>query len=547
MNTVSLRCRIGHRAGVALIASILGVSGVVAISSSSASGASGSSLTNVPYQAGGTPVSGGNLVYDTFSTFNNWTPWLPGSAGQVWLDQDVFDGIVDLSPTTGLPIPGVASSWTVSKSGLIYTFTIRPGIKFSNGNPVTTADLIYTLDEWSNPKINTYWTALGSMIKSATAVGTTQVRVVLSRVTPAFLDDLAVSGADVVPAALLASEGATAFGLNPVGTGPFTVSGFSPTGTSFTLEKNPNYWQPGKPYLNSVTVNSIPDDTTRVLAVESGSGDIADSVPFSQVKTVDAAQDTTVVSQHFGDLYAAMFNTTKGPLHNVLVRQALSYATPLSTIKKVAFDGLATTANSVDMQTEYWDSSIKQYPFDVAKAKSLLSQAGYKHGITLTINVNSGDTLTQQVVTILQSAWAKAGVKLLIRTLDGGTAFTNFSKLDYQIWLAPTSQWNTNISTPDEYAEFFAAPNLKTSLTSFPFNGFDNAQAAHLVAEATSTDNNQLRQKLFDEYQVIMHDQVPALAIAYAPQLFAVRSNVHNFVTTFEGFPLLGQVWLSSN
>jgi peptide/nickel transport system substrate-binding protein len=244
-----LRQRGGSRLAVsALLATSLVATLAVVPIALSTSAATASTTT-----CSGPPVKGGNLVYARQAGPVTLNPFFPTNGnGDIFADTLLYQGLVMPDPTgkTQNIVPAVASSWTEAANGMSYTFHIRPGIKFSNGSPVTAADVVFSLNYFANPKLDET-AVLSSGFKSATAINASTVLMKLSAPTPGLIYNMSIFDAFIVPKALVMKEG-TKFWNNPVGTGPFKLSKWI-RGSSITFVRNPYYWQSGTPYLNSVT------------------------------------------------------------------------------------------------------------------------------------------------------------------------------------------------------------------------------------------------------------------------------------------------------
>ena len=173
--------------------------------------------------------------------------------------------------------PSLAQSWTVSADGKTYTFHLRPGLKFSNGQPVTAEDVKWSLDRFGNPKIDAAMSSVAGGYGSSKVIDPTTVQVNLTRPVASFLYNISIFPAFILPKNLVEKEGQS-FYNHPVGTGPFIVKEFV-KGSHITFVRNPYYWEQGKPYLNSVRFNFATDSNSRILALRGGSAQILDGLP----------------------------------------------------------------------------------------------------------------------------------------------------------------------------------------------------------------------------------------------------------------------------
>lgn len=537
------------RTRLAWLATLLTLTGSLALAGCGGSGGSepadsaaasepGESV-NTAFQNEGDPIKGATLTYATSFETKTYTPWLITSNGDLFAQMQIYDTLVAAGPDASKLLPALAQSWTISDDKLTYTFALRPGVKFSDGQPLTARDIKFNLDTQRDPKTAPLQSQFLASIRSVSIPDDSHVRVQLAQVTPAFLNYLTLIM--VVPQELVEKLGAEEFGRDPVGSGPFMVSKFAPGSDTLELKANPHYWGKGKPYLDGVTYRYIADDNSRLLAVQSGSADIADTIPYSLVERVEGSQGVSLFKQSAFASAWVFVNGYKPPLDKTEVRQALAYATPFENIADVVFHGLVPTAATASMPTKYLDKPLKPYPYDPAKARELLARAG-EPDLRLTFTTIAGDAVGKQIATILQSSYAEAGIKLVIEPKDYATAITALTSQDFELFMARTNDQTSDIPLDDEFDLALAA---KPAPKQFPFHGWDNAKARRLVAAATSTFDEEKRRKLFAQFQQILREEQPIISLGYPPNLYAVRSNVHGFVAAGTSWPLLSSTWLT--
>lgn len=505
-----------------------------------AESAADASLANVAFQGNGTPVEGGVLRFARGLQPSSLNPWIEPSIANNPVETQIFDGLVEASPDPNEITPGLAESWEISPDHLVYTFHLRPNVKFSNGQPLRATDVKFSLESGASPTIDPIGYKLLSAIEKIEIPDPSLVRVTLKRVTPAFLPNLTTTIGLIVPESVYEKLGAEEFGFNPVGSGPFMATQFSAGNPELVLKRNPHYWKPNLPYLDGITYKYIANDNARMLAVQSGSADIAESVPFSQIDQVGNAPGVEVVKQHTFASDWILINGFKPPLDEVAVRQALVYATPLEEISDTVFRGLAPVAATANLPTKYLDTSITPYPYDPDKAKELLEKAGVQD-LSLEMLTTSGDSVAAQVATILQASWAKVGIKLSIRQTDFVSAFGDLENENYELANLTPTAIVSDVPVDDEFDEYVAHSSEPGA---FPWGGWDNPRASELVDRATATWSEEKRRRYFSEYQKILWREQPIIGLVHVPNLFAVRDNVHNFVAVGAVWPLMGETWL---
>jgi peptide/nickel transport system substrate-binding protein len=490
---------------------------------------------------GGEPQRGGTLVLDQYAPPETLSAYqmmeAPGTPS-FQAGAQLYDQLVEYLPGEFEPQPALAKSWDVSSDGLTYTFHLRPGVKFSNGMPFTSADVKFTLDHARGPK-SFFRESLYGVIKAIETPDPLTAVVKLSKPTPGFLYSLGNIAASILPKKLIKSEGVEAYNDNPVGTGAFKLKRWVKEQEA-DLERNPHYWRKGRPYLDAVKLRVTPNDNTRVLNVTSGTSDVADTVPFSQIKRLNAGGDAKVLVGAGGDMYVIWPNNSKKPFKELAVRRALNYATPRDDINKVAFGGVATVMNTVYQKLKYWNKDAQGYPYDIEKAKAELAKSSVPDGFSTTITIVGSDQTSNQVAQILQQSWAKIGVKLTIERLSNATAATKWQSGDGDLNLFTPGAFSSDVPVDDE----FTALLFNSPATNNLFTYLKNPEAQRLTEEASTTLDEDKRTERFHRLQVVTIEDPPVIPLVYTPNRAAVRNDVHGFNYLMAGaYWRLDSVW----
>ena len=471
------------------------------------------------------PVRGGNLVYERQAATQTTDPLNPRNGnGDIFSYNLIYSGLVRSDPTgqTNKIVPSLSDRWTVSPDGKTYTFHLRPGIKFSNGQPVTSEDVAWTLNRFGNPKINGIMSAVAIGFGNATAVDPSTVRVQLTKPIASFLYNISIWPAFILPKNLVEKEG-NAFYKHPVGTGPFMMKEFA-KGSHITFARNPNYWEAGKPYLDSVRFNFVSDSNTRILALRAGDAHVMDVVPFSQVNSLRADKSIVVQAAKVPLFLGLWLNHLKAPLADLNVRQAMQYAIDRPLLNKQIFAGLGTIPNSVLMgfSMDASDSVVKPYTYDVAKAKQLMAKSKFPHGFSTTLQYPAGTDFYKQLALALQQEFGAIGIHVKLVEQDTATVTNNWFTRKFDMSF-PFASFTSDLTVPDEYADFLANWNNG-------FHGFETSwrnptiQKQVLQFETTRSDSD--RAKLWAQIQQALLTQTPAIAVLHLPFLNAHLPNV---------------------
>ncbi|MFI5034968.1 MAG: ABC transporter substrate-binding protein [Acidimicrobiales bacterium] len=527
----------GGALGLAAAASVIAL-GIVPMTSASAANG-----VNTSAACKGTPVKGGSLVYARQTgpvTLNTFYP--TNGNGDIFADTLLYQGLVMPDPkgTTQNVVPAVASSWTVSSDGLTYLFHLRPGIKFSNGSPVTAADVVFSLDYFANPKLDETAVLAGGF-KSASVVNASTVKMTLSAPTPGILYNMSIFDAFIVPKVLVQKEGKS-FWNNPVGTGPFKLSKWV-RGSSITFVRNKYYWEPGLPYLDSVTYQYASNDNTRLLDVQNGQAQIADGIPFNQVQTVKSSANLTLQSAKVPYWVGLWLNLQRKPLADLNVRLAMQYAIDKPQINTSVFQGLGTIPNSVLPQLKFDapNSVVKPYPYDLAMAKSFMAKSAYPKGFSVTLQYPSGYAEYTNLVLILQSELAAIGIKVKLVALDQATMTSLYMKGKYDLTF-PYAEFTSDVTVPDEYATFVTT--YGGGGYSF-FSWWNDPTIAKMVTTFTHTPSEASRATQWPKIQAAMMAQTPFINIMDLPFLNAHGNNVCGTYLDPLGADSLQYTWIA--
>ena len=369
-------------------------------------------------------------------TFNNDLTTLDPQVGYDWQNWSVikaiFNGLMDYEPGTTTLVPDLAESYTISEDGRTYTFKLRTGVKFHNGRPMTSADVKWSLEHAVDPATQSPGAGYFSSIvgyddtvsgKSKTLSGVTTpddgtVVITLSRPDATFLHIMAINFAFVVPKEEVMKAGAD-WGRKPVGTGAFKFVEWVP-GQRLVLERNKDYYKPGVPYLDKLTYDFGLDPTVAVLKLKRGEVDIVgDGIPpaqFTEAMADPANKDLIAVGDQLHTGYVTM-NVNTAPLDKLKVRQAINMAINKQRIVKIINNRAAVATQALPPAMPGYNPDNKGYPFDPAKAKALLAEAGLADGFSTELYVMNVDP-NPRIAQAIQQDLAAIGIKVELRSLN---------------------------------------------------------------------------------------------------------------------------------
>nr|WP_287261652.1 ABC transporter substrate-binding protein [Thioclava sp.] len=383
------------------------------------------------YQPDPNAKSGGNIIV----TYKDDVATLDPAIGYDWQNwsmiKSVFDGLMDYVPGTTELRPGLAESYEISEDGTTFTFKLREGVKFHNGREMTAEDVKYSLDRVTTPATQSPGAGFFGSIKGydamadgsatslegVTVVDPYTVKIELSRPDATFLHVMALNFASVVPKEAVDEFGAD-FGKHPVGTGAFKLADWT-IGQKLVFEKNADYWRPGVPYLDSITFEVGQEPIVALLRLQKGEVDVpGDGIPPAKFNEVmgnpDEAKQVVVGGQlHTGYI---TLNVEMAPFDKVEVRQAINMAINKDRIVQM-INGRATPATQpLPPSMPGYTKDYAGYPFDPAKAKEMLAEAGLPDGFETELYVMNTDP-NPRIAQAIQQDLAAIGVKADIKAL----------------------------------------------------------------------------------------------------------------------------------
>ena len=280
------------------------------------------------------PKRGGDLVFARHRDNTGLDPGAAVETDTIYVLDHIFETLFATSADGASVDPWLASGSEVSEDGKSWTVTLREGVEFSNGQPMTSADVKWSIQRAIDEA------AFGFLLSAIESIETPDdMTVVFNTSFPwaPFLADLSVWAAAIMPADY-AGMSAEEFFENPIGTGPFLFDEWVP-GEYIRLVRNDNYWQEGKPYVDSVTWTQVPDDNTRVLQLEGGQAHIVQNVPLNLLDSLNEKDGITATTFPATTVYWVSFNTTIEPFNDRHVRRAIAHAIDQDAIANAACSG----------------------------------------------------------------------------------------------------------------------------------------------------------------------------------------------------------------
>jgi peptide/nickel transport system substrate-binding protein len=466
---------------------------------------------------GGAVTAGGTLKAALTGEPDSLDP----AKSQIYTGAQVYDNIfsklVDLDENQ--KFYGVlATKWT-QVDPKTWTFELRDGVKFHNGEPFTATDVKYTFERILDAKTASGYAPLYDVIKSIVVESPTKVTFKLKTSFGPFLTNLANNGEIVNKTAIEAKGSAR----KPVGTGPFKFVEWI-QGDHVTLARNPDYFEAGKPYLDGVVFRFAQVDQSRIDGLRSKELDWVDAVPLQQLSVLQKDPTFTYVGSKVSGIpdFLAM-NTKKAPFDNKALRQAIALAVDKSEIRSVAYFGAGEDGGGeVPSGSPWYDGGDPYKKPDLEAAKAKMAEAGHANGLTIDyLGLPQYPELlkTGQVV---REQLKKIGITMNIKQVDVSVWFDRFSKGDYQI----TSAYQERTIDPDNFYSLVLKSGGSINTT-----GYANPQADDLITQAARETDEAKRKAMYSQLRKIIWDDVPLLFVHYETLNYLMRKGVTGSTT----------------
>ena len=443
-----------------------------------------------------------------------------GPIGQV--TSKIFDGLLEYDFSLK-PVPGLAESWKVSPDGKTITFTLQKGVKFHDGKPFTSADVKFSVLDVLK-KVHPRGPAT---FREVTEIDTPDSHTAVFRLSgPAPYLLMALSGYEspMLPKHLYEGQDikASKYANAPVGTGPFKFVEWQ-RGQFIRLDRNPDYWKSGRPYLDRIVARFVADSATRTATIEKGEAHIGGfaAIPWPDVKTLaklPTIETTTKGYEMSSPIVQLDFNTRKAPFDNVKVRQAVSYAVSRKAVIENVWFGWGRPAtgpiNSNFAPVGFYTSQVRKYdvPNGIETANKLLDEAGFKRGANgvrfeIVHDLTPYGEEWQRYGEYVQQVLAELGIKATLRYEDVPTWLKRlFTDYDFQL----SSNWIQGLADPViGVHRLYHSRQIRPGTVFVNESGWSSPRTDELMDQATVELDPKKRAALYHEFQKLVVEAAP--------------------------------------
>ena len=432
----------------------------------------------------------------------------------------------------------LASDVQRSQDDTTFTFTLHDGVKFHDGRPLTSADAKYTLDlvfSSTFAKSASFYEGSGadrrSYIKSVETPDAKTLVVTLTKPWTGLLSNL-------VPVAIIPKDSYATQKDHPLGTGPFKFKSYDSSQQVLDLEANPDYWE-GAPHLQQVRVRVIADTNALQAELRSGRVDIAPlptSLSPDAIKLLGQDPNLQVLQFTGSNLNLLTFNTSRPPLDDVRVRQAIAYAIDREGMIRDLLLGQGKIAHSILPEESWAYTPGHIYSFDPATARKLLDEAGFKDpdgdgpqmrfAKPVVFKVSGSSVAAKNYAGVIQNYLKNVSIPVSIETAELNTLFDELRRGNFQIFYG---QWVGGNQDPIFFKDLFATSEMPTETrASRNRSRYSNKELDALLDEAVNTFDREKAKQLYARIQEIVSRDVPVLPLWYQANMVIAKKNVRN-------------------
>lgn len=501
---------------------------------STAKGAAAGQQAEAPAesQAEETPVTGGRYIAPLLGEPINLISILATDNSSSTVSSDIFTRLLKYNENLEI-VPVAAESYQVLEDGKLLKFTLRQDIRWTDGKPLTAADVEFTYNMIVDPKTPSAYQENYKQVQSFTVTGPYSFEIRYEKPLARALSSWMI---DILPKHLLEGQdiATTDFSRHPVGAGPYVFKSWTP-GSRMVLEANPDYFE-GRPYIDQIIYRVIPDQSTQFLELKAGKVDYMGLTPKQYKLQTSGAfwNENFNKYTYLGNGYTYLgYNLKRAMFKDVRVRRALTHAIDRRELVDGVLLGLGRPA-AVPYTPGTWvyNDRIKPYAYDPAKAKELLAQVGWTdtdgdgvldkdgHPFEFTILTNQGNEQRIKTGTIIQQRLAQIGVRVKVRTVEWAAfiqEFVNKGEFD-----AIILGWSI-IPDPDQYAIWHSSKFAPNGLN---HTFYSNPEVDDLLEKGRRLLDQKDRKPIYDRVQEILHEDQPYTFLFYQQALPIVHARV---------------------
>jgi peptide/nickel transport system substrate-binding protein len=467
------------------------------------------------------PAKGGTLVVSIDQAASVIHPLLTRVNPEYMITEMLYSNLTRLKQDMSVEAD-LAESWSANDALTEWTFKLRGGVKFHDGSPFTSADVVETFKAILN-KDNA--SPARNNVGPIETVEAADPLTVVFKLSTAYADlpvAVAYTTARIIPAAIATGDFKKLSSVS-IGTGPFKLVSYEPD-RLIVVERNPDYYDPARPYLDRVEVRVFPDITAEGSALISGDVDIVSTVQPTEYLRLENTSGVNVLRVASGQFCNINFGCDTKPFDDARVRRAIALTVDRQAMVDFVTEGFGTPGNDTPINASYrFFADLPKREANIEEAKKLLAEAGYPNGFEATLIASDKPAVRTQLAVALKEMAKEAGITINVQTMPHATY------LD-QVWKKGSFYVGFYNMQPTADGIFKL---LYTSDASWNETRWNNAAFDKVVGEARGTNDETKRTALYAEAQKLMNEEVPSII----PVFFDVLSAKRDWVEGFESHP----------
>jgi len=449
----------------------------------------------------------------------------------------IMETLVVLDPKDLSVQPGLAEKWKVIDDKT-YQFQLRKNVTFHDGSPFNAEAVKYSIERFISPETKSPRASYLNMIDQMKVLDPNTLQVSLKYPFGPFLQQLAYFGSVIVSPKSAKEYGLKEFGNHPSGTGPFKLQDWK-RGEQITLVRNEKYWgkQAG---VREIRFKVIPDEATRVIALETGDIDLAVDVPTHEADRLQSKPGIQVVTGESLRTVFMALNTRVKPLDDVRVRKAIDLAIDEEAMINALMGKYGRVPTSVMNPLIFGGKKYPPKKADLKKAKELLAQAGYPNGFASKLYTPQGRyPKDKEMATLISAQLEQIGIKAPVEVFEWATYTSKVNNRDYSMVILG---WGNTTG----HADVFLHPQFHSSQMKSTLNpaNYNNPEVDSLLEKARKTTNPDIQREAYHKVLDILQEQAPVIPLCHPVQIFALRGNVKGFASVPTEVIVLDKVYL---
>jgi peptide/nickel transport system substrate-binding protein len=473
----------------------------------------------MPALQNGTPTPGGILKVGLQADPTALDPQKQNLTAIWHVVEHIYNGLTRVKPDLSIE-PCLAEGWEISEDGLSYMFVLREGVTFHDGTPLKASDVKFTFERLVAPETASTAAAELSSVKSIEATDDRTVVMTLTAPDASLLASLA-GGSLVVYSEAFVKANNNDVSQVAMGTGPFKFVEYVPN-TRIVLEKNPDYWEEGLPYLDGIEMTIAADDTSRTAAIVSGAVDFIEYVPLRDVDSLQQDPNLTLAGDSNTNIRFIGLNLSKEPFDNLQVRQAIAAVVDRDAMLGPTVFGHGTPTE-VLFPPDFWAALQQEVrPPDVEAAKALMAEAGYPDGFTTTITSWAQYSFLSNAAIVLQEQLRQIGIEAELNLVENAT-------MNQEVYVDKT--YDIAVTGDSAYVDPNGVIRLyfKTGESS-NFMDYSNPEVDKLIDQGIAVTDQEERARIYQEIQRILLEDLPWINLFVANQYEAMKNTVKGYV-----------------